>query len=100
MMVSMPHEAPAGLLDDARVWIREDKGAKHYKVVNPGGPAWEQVCCRVTKDVRGEILQLKKITHEEEPAQLKEAIEGPRSQQTDQASTTKQHSSSSPRSQD
>eukprot|EP00435_Cladocopium_sp_Y103_P070035 s255_g34.t1 len=77
MMVSMPHEPPEGLPPEARVWIREDKGAKHYKLVNAGGPAWEQVCCRVTKDVRGQTLQVKMITHEEEPAQLKEAIHGP-----------------------
>ena len=78
MMVTMQHEAPEGLPKEAKVWIREDKGAKHYKMINPGGPAWEQVCCRVTKDVRGEILQSKMITHEEEQdTQLKETIPGP-----------------------
>lgn len=78
MMVTMPHEAPEGLPKEAKVWIREDKGAKHYKMINPGGPAWEQVCCRVTKDVRGEILQSRMITHEvEEDTQLKETIPGP-----------------------
>ena len=46
LMVSMDHAPPPEVPAEAKVWIREDKMAKHFKMMNKGGPAWEQVQCR------------------------------------------------------
>ena len=77
LVVTKEHKPPPGVPDEAKVWIREDKMAKYTKLVNPGGPDWAQVCCRVTKDTRGEVLETTMIDHGVSPEDLKTRIEGP-----------------------
>ena len=47
------------------MWIREDEKASTYRWVNKGGPAKDQVRCRVTKDIHGNVLELKQLAGQE-----------------------------------
>ena len=60
----MDHEAPRGLDSRARVWLRHDMSAHRFKGVNNGGPLPNQVCRRITKDVKGFVLDDITITND------------------------------------
>ena len=77
LMVTMEHNTPPGVPEHARVWIREDKEAKLYKLVNSGGPSWDQVCCRVTKDIRGQVLETRMIDPDVPVEKYRTVIGGP-----------------------
>ena len=76
MMVSQ-HQPPPGVSQEARVWIREDERAAHFRWVNNGGPMKHQVTCRVTKDVHGNNLEVKFLKGDEEMNDLTKPIDGP-----------------------
>ena len=58
LMVAMAHDRPEGVPWQAKVWVREeDKEVRHLQEVNEGGPLPQHVCCRVTKDKNGQVLQ-------------------------------------------
>ena len=56
----MVHDAPKDVPTTAKVWLREDE-AKFTQRVNAGGPKEDQICCRITKDVHGQVLDITKV---------------------------------------
>ena len=63
MMVAnedMVHDAPKDVPTTAKVWLREDE-AKFTQRVIAGGPKEDQICCRITKDVYGQVLDITKV---------------------------------------
>ena len=71
------HQPPEGVGPQTKVWIREDEKASTYRWVNKGGPAKDQVCCRVTKDIHGNLLELKQLTGQETMEELTQPLDGP-----------------------
>ena len=54
MVASTSHDPPVGVSEEARVWVKEDEKAAHYRWVNKGCPLKEQVSGRVTKNMQGQ----------------------------------------------
>ena len=77
MVATSTHDPPAGVSDKAKVWIREDEKAAHYRWVNKGGPLKEQVSCRVTKDMQGHHIEIKFLDGNESMEELTKPLEGP-----------------------